>query len=158
VTLSSNNLEIINKKIVQFENIGKASLVVEFKIASTVCAISNIHCPFGTDRNKAFDMLQKELEPYDSHVITGDMNSEKWELIKMLDSSKYKILDTKSSTRICKIQNKTKKGLKVTIKESTLDHFIVTKNLNTSTVTVLENSDFLSDHLMISTTVIFNNT
>jgi hypothetical protein len=92
VTLVGKHILVNNTTIVQFDDPGKASLVTNINLGEKSVLIANIHCPFGNLRNVAFNKLIGELGT-NQFVIIGDLNSESWELKKMLDQKIYRLPD-----------------------------------------------------------------
>jgi hypothetical protein len=152
ITLVNNSISVVSSNTVQFEDPGKASLIVS--LLNPVLNIANIHCPFGAARNLAFSILVADLEQKGEYVIIGDLNSEQWELQKMFDKSKYKIVSVTGYTRIAKYIKKTKKGDEIAIREGSLDHAITTFGIKCEGIYVGKStSENLSDHLMIDCVV-----
>jgi endonuclease/exonuclease/phosphatase family metal-dependent hydrolase len=151
VTLTGKQLSMNDTRIIQFDDPGKASLIINIGINEKNVSIANIHCPFGNSRNLAFDKLVKELGS-NQFIIIGDLNSEQWELEKMFDKRVYKFSNITKPTRVAKFIKKTRKGDEVVVKESTLDHMIGTNGIAYSQIFV-EPNDNLSDHLLIGATI-----
>ena len=152
VTLVGKNISVNNTSVVQFTNTGKASLMLNINIGEKHVLIANIHCPFGSSRNIAFEQLLEEINMH-NFVIIGDLNSEMWELKKIFcDDNLYNFSNIKRPTRIAKFIKKTKKGDEIILRESTLDHMIGSKNITFCKI-VVEPNNSLSDHLLIGSTV-----
>jgi endonuclease/exonuclease/phosphatase family metal-dependent hydrolase len=152
ITIVHNSIVVTSSNIIQFEDPGKASLVIQLE--NPGLNIANIHCPFGVARNIAFSTLIADLDPKGEYIIIGDLNSEQWELEKMLDKKKYKIVSVNGYTRIAKYIKKTKKGDEIALREASLDHVIVTMGVKCEGIFVAPStSENLSDHLMIGCVV-----
>lgn len=151
VTLVGKHHLVNSTNIVQFEDPGKASLIVNIEVSGKPVSISNIHCPFGISRNVAFQQLLTELNDKE-YIIIGDMNSEQWEIDKIFDKKLYTFSGITKPTRIAKTIRKTRKGDEIVIKETTIDHMIGTNSTN-FTQTFVESNNNLSDHLLIGATV-----
>lgn len=151
VTLIGKHNLVNSTNIVQFEDPGKASLIVNINVVGKLVSIANIHCPFGTSRNVAFQQLISELNG-NEYIIIGDLNSEQWELEKIFDRKIYKFSNITKPTRIAKSIRKIRKGDEIVIRETTLDHMIGTTS-TTFNQTFVEPNNNLSDHLLIGATV-----
>ena len=144
VTLTHKNLPIQKVETIQFDDPGKACLVVNLEGLS----IMNVHLSFGEARNKALDQVFHY--PSGSYVFLGDMNMSPEEFkdyLRLRNLSHLSIHSTKENTR---------KGVRSDGKvyTSKLDYFVAPKNVLFRNVTVDSNED-LSDHAMIHSMVTY---
>jgi hypothetical protein len=154
VTIVGRNINVDDTQIVQFDDPGKASLIINVNVGTQNILIANIHCPFGSSRNVAFNKLLVEIGT-NRFIIVGDLNSEQWELELMFDKTIYKFSNIKEPTRIAKSIKKTKKGNEIIVRETILDHLIGSTDVKFLKPFVEKNKFDLSDHFLIGCNISF---
>jgi endonuclease/exonuclease/phosphatase family metal-dependent hydrolase len=148
VTILPQEYKVKHKETLQFEDKGKACLV----LSTSYFAILNVHMPFGKQSQIAISMIEDCLSNKlkQEFILCGDFNKE----------FKYLKADLKgyylSKTYITKFDKPTRKCLEnKETKYSNLDFFVVSPKIKICDSKVLDQDD-ISDHYPIHALVYIN--
>ena len=147
VTMIPNALVTgLDSSFIGFSDFGKGGLVVEINAGIRIINVHMTPGSIGDTRDKIMNLIDQSLESYPGkYLMIGDFNSDHLELKNDLKNNMKRLSDS----TIHPIKGDTRKGLSNGIvRFSKLDHLVTSRDIPICK-TFVEDTNDLSDHMMI---------